>query len=88
MEKNRALAPDSKGTHQRNDFNEPRLLHIPINLRLLRFFSGKSFDVLTTWFLLQNTLSILALLLPLSSSPSELNEKLSSKLEVLRKSAK
>ena len=33
MRKYRILAPDSWGAYQRNDFSEPRLLHLPIQNR-------------------------------------------------------
>ena len=35
MEKSRILAPDSWGTYQRSDFNELRLLHLPIHRKVL-----------------------------------------------------
>ena len=35
MRKHRILAPDSWGIYQRNDFNEPRLLHLPIHRKAL-----------------------------------------------------
>ena len=34
-EKHRTLAPHSWGAHQRNDFNEPRLLYLPIRSKAL-----------------------------------------------------
>ena len=45
MGKNRIRAPESGGVYQRNDFSEPRLLHLPIqrkvlDLRRLVFFSS------------------------------------------------
>ena len=35
MGKHRILAPDSWGTYLRNDFSEPRLLHLPIHRKVL-----------------------------------------------------
>ena len=35
MRKHRKLAPDSWGEDQRNDFSEPRLLHLPIHRKAL-----------------------------------------------------
>ena len=46
------------------------------NLRCLVFFESILFKVLTTWFLLQKSLYILAPPLPLQISPSELPERL------------
>ena len=68
--------------HQRNDFSEPRLLHLPINRKVLNFnlrclvvFNyWSSFEVPTTWSLLQNLLCILALPLPLERGLSEPSE--------------
>ena len=42
MRKHRILAPDSWGAHQRNDFSEPRLLHLPIHRKVL---SSLTWDV-------------------------------------------
>ena len=38
MEKNRILAPD-KSAYQRNNFHEPRLLHLPIHRKGLKFIN-------------------------------------------------
>ena len=35
VRKHRILAPDSWGAYQRNDFSEPRLLHLPIHRKAL-----------------------------------------------------
>ena len=35
MGKHRILAPDSWGAYQRNDFSEPRLLHLPMHRKAL-----------------------------------------------------
>ena len=76
MEKNRILAPD-KSAYQRNDFREPRLLHLPIhrkglkfiNLRYLFFPYQYSFDIPTTWFLSQIPLCIWLLPYPFRTDP-------------------
>ena len=39
MGKNRTLALDSWGAYHRNDFNEPRLLHLPIYRKVLNSFT-------------------------------------------------
>ena len=44
MEKNRILALDVSGAHQRNNFNKPRLLHLPIHWKVL---NSLTWDV---WF--------------------------------------
>ena len=49
MRKHRTVAPDSWGADQRNDFNEPRLLHLPIRRKALNSLTG---DV---WFSLINS---------------------------------
>ena len=53
------LAVDSWGAHQRKDFSEPRLLHLPIHREALNSLTG---DV---WFSLTNS----DLLMFLSTSP-------------------
>ena len=37
MRTHRTLAPGSGDAHQRNDFKEPRLWHLPINRKALKF---------------------------------------------------
>ena len=46
MEKSRTLAPDSWGADQWNDFNEPRLLHLPIHRKAL---NSLTWDVCFLW---------------------------------------
>ena len=46
--KHRILAPDSWGAYQRNDFSEPRLLHLPIHRKAL---NSLTWDI---WFPLIN----------------------------------
>ena len=96
MRRHRTLAPDSWGTYQRNDFSEPRLLHLPIHRKAL---SSLTWDV---WFPLINSHLLMSrlpgfccknscmfwLLLPLRSRPSEILERLPPGLEVLGKSSK
>ena len=48
MKKHRILSPESWGAHQRNDFSEPRLLHLPIRRKAL---NSLTCDV---WFSLIN----------------------------------
>ena len=68
---NRILAPESWGAHQRNDFSEPRLLHLPIHRKVLNFLKWNVWFsliycylsvFLTTLSLLQN--SCISWLLP------------------------
>ena len=85
MRMHRILAPGSWGAYQRNDFNEPWLLHLSIHRKAL---NSLTWDV---WFslinsnllmfrlpclLLQKLLYILAPPLPLQSNLSELSEML------------
>ena len=49
MRKHRILALDSQGAYQRNDFNEPRLLHLPI---LRKALNSIAWDV---WLCLINS---------------------------------
>ena len=49
MRKHRILAPESWGAYQRNDFSEPRLLHLPIHRKAL---NSLTWDV---WFSLINS---------------------------------
>ena len=49
MGKHRILAPDIWGAHQRNDFSEPSLLHLPIHRKTLNSWT---WDV---WFSLINS---------------------------------
>ena len=65
--KSRKPAPDSWGAHQRNDFSKPRVLHLSIDRKVLNsltyqvFFNSQwSFDVRTTYPLLEKLLHILA----------------------------
>ena len=37
--KHRMLAPDSRGTYERNDFSESSLLHLPIHRKVLNFLT-------------------------------------------------
>ena len=39
MEKSRSLALDRQGADQRNDFNEPRLSHLPILKKVLNLLT-------------------------------------------------
>jgi len=39
MRKQRILATDSRGAYQRNDFNKPRLFHLPIHRKALNFWT-------------------------------------------------
>ena len=36
---NKVLVLESLGTYQRNDFNEPRLLHLPVHRKTLKFLN-------------------------------------------------
>ena len=49
MGKHRILALDSQGAHQRNDFSEPRPLHLPIHRKAL---NSLTWDI---WFSLINS---------------------------------
>ena len=51
------LAPDSWGAYQRNDFNEPRLLHLPVHRKVLNSLTWY------VWFSLINS-NLLIFLLP------------------------
>ena len=73
--KRRTLAPDSGGAHERNDFSEPRLLHLPIHRKVLNSLTWgiwsslthkNTSDVQTTCPLLQNF--CITLTSPLASS--------------------
>ena len=72
MWKHRILAPDSWGAYQRNDFSEPRLLHLPIqsakflNLRYPVFFNNN----LTIIFCHSDYLPFVAKLLYILAPPS------------------
>ena len=87
MEISRILSPESWGAFQRNDFSEPRLLHLPIHRKVLNslmvdiwvsLINRNLFDVLNTWSLLKK-LYILGACLPLwsqvLSSASRSNNK-------------
>ena len=88
MWKCRILIPDSWGAYQRNDFGEPRLLHLPIHRKVINTLT------LDIWFSLINSnfwysvslpfvakfLYILPPCLPPWSSFSQLSEKLSPRL--------
>ena len=89
-EKNRTLALDSWGANQRNDFSEPRLLHLPIHRKALDsltwdvWFSLINSNLLMfqlPGFFLQKLLCVLAPPLPLQSSPFERSERLPPGLE-------
>ena len=61
IKKHRMLAPDSWDAYERNDFSEPRLLHLPIHRKALNsltwviwFWLIKIFDVQIPCPLLQN----------------------------------
>ena len=80
------LAPDSWGAYQRNDFSEPRLLHLPIHRKALNSLTwGVWFSLInnnlltfpTTCPLLQNSYTSWVLPSPPWSSFSELLEMLS-----------
>ena len=80
MEKSRTLAPDCWGAHQRNDFSEPRLLHLPIHRKTLNsltwdvWFSLMNSNLLMFWLPVlccKKPLSSLAPPWPLWSGPSE-----------------
>ena len=97
LRKLRILAPESWGAYQRNDFSEPRLLHLPIHRKALNSLTW------VIWFSLINN-NLFTFRLPalccknsyiLQLPPhlrgavfSELFEMLSPGLEVLRMSAK
>ena len=57
MRKHRILAPESWGAYQRNDFSEPRLLHLPLRRKALNSFT---WDV---WFSFINS-NLVTFLLP------------------------
>ena len=57
MRQHRILAPGSWGTYQRNDFNEPWLLHLPIHRKMLNSLTWG------VWFSLINS-ELLMFLLP------------------------
>ena len=99
MRKHRILASDSWGAYQRNDFSEPRFLHLPYHRKALNpltwdiWFSFINSNLLMfrlPGLLLQKLLYILVLppysTLPLWSSFSVLSEMPCPELEVLRMS--
>ena len=57
MEKSRILTPERQGADQRSDFNEPRLLHLPILRKMLNlltwavWFSFIKSNLLMFWLL-------------------------------------
>lgn len=48
MRKHRMLAPESWGTHQGNDFREPRFLHLPTHREVLNAWLHKSGSFILT----------------------------------------
>ena len=97
MERSRILAPGSWGTYQRDEFNEPSLLHLPIHRKVLNLLT---WDI---WFSLINS-TLLMFQLPglhcknsyiswlppylFIAVPQGYSEKLSPGLEALRKFTK
>ena len=89
MGKNRILALISWGSYQRNDFHEPRLLHLPINRKGLNSLSWDIwFSLINSKFWCYKLLSFRAKLLfilsppfPILSRPSEPSERLPAGLE-------
>ena len=90
MWKHRILAPGRWDAYQRNDFSEPRLLHLLVHRKALNFLAwdilfssinSQFFDVLTTCPLLQH-FYITWLLLPPPSSSHLLGAVLSGLLEM------
>ena len=88
MWKHRILAPGSWDAYQRNDFCEPRLLHLPVNRKVLNSLPWVIWFSLINNNLLMflsalccNNLYILAPLLPSQRSFSELSEMLSPRLQ-------
>ena len=73
------LVNSTTTAYQRNNFSDSRLLHLPICRRALNSLSWDIWccfinsNLLTPWSFLQTLLYILALSLPLRSSPSELS---------------
>ena len=63
MEQTRMMALDSKDAHQRDAFNEPRLLHLPIHIKVLKSLTcdvwilwlAQSFDVQLYIFFSKNS---------------------------------
>ena len=47
MEKSKIMALNSWGAYQKNDFNEPRLLHLPIHKKVLNSLSWNVYFYLT-----------------------------------------
>ena len=95
MEKNRILTLESWDAYQRNNFNEPRLLHLPIYRKALKSLTWHawffvistnllSFDYIVAFlFFFSKNSYIPAPPLPLWNSPSELSESLPSQDIVL-----
>ena len=89
MWKHRILIPDSWGAYQRNDFSEPRLLHLPIVRKVLTSLIWSIWFSLTVIFwcsnyleiFLQKHLYILAPPLMLLNIPSKLSERVPSGLK-------
>ena len=90
IEKNRILALDSSGEYQRNNFNKPRLLHLPIHRKALNsltwdvWFSLIRINLLMFWLpvfvcllVLQKLPYILVHPSLLYDGPSALSERLS-----------
>ena len=79
---------DCNGAYQRNDFKEPRLLHLPIHSKVLNLLTWDTwfltviFQCSDSWFLLQKLPCVLAPPLSLWNS-SEWSDRLSSRLKSL-----
>ena len=86
MEKSRVLTLDSYSARARNDFEEPKILHLPIHIKVFKFinlgylvFFNYS-NILKFYYLVFVAKTMLAPPLPLQSSLLELSERLCSAL--------
>jgi len=86
MRKHRIRTPDGWGAYQRNDFSDPRLLHLPIHRKALNsltwhnWFSLINSNHLMFWppgLCYKNSYVHWLLTLPPWSSPSKISESLS-----------
>ena len=88
MEKNRLLALEGWGANQRNDFNEPRLLCLPMYWKALNSLIWDAcsslinvvFAILTPFFFCISTYAFWLLPYSLHDSPSELSKELPPRL--------
>ena len=77
MRKHRILVPDSWGGYQRNDFNEPRLLHLPIFRKVLNSLAWDvQLHLINSNLPCSNYLIFVVKLLCIGSSPTSLEQPL------------